>query len=195
MGKTNLSLDGPVLLNEHGRHLLSITEVGTGSYTEVTTATSSRGVDPLQGSSLGVDIIGSLTAVLGIEDISRSEGKRLSTKVVGRGNLHITVAVGPLYGSRLVVRAIVIGQVIDHTTTVVVIDIETSLQRLRVGLEVRAENEVDAPVTDIDVGANAEARSVVGNIVDNIKAIVGNTDREVIGVDAILAGSVRQAKL
>ncbi len=144
---------------------------------------------------MGADIIGSLQAVLGINDVGAGESKRLSAEVVRGGNLHIAVAIGPLDGSRLVVGGIIVGQVVDDASTVVVVNVETSLQRLGVGLEVRAEGEVDTLVADIDVGANAEARGVVGNIVDDVKAVVGDTDREVVGVDTILAGSIRQTDL
>ena len=144
----------------------------------------------MQRGSLGVDIISSLQAVFRVDDIRASKGKRLRAKVVGGSNLHVTRAVGPLDGSRLVVGGIVVGQVIDDTSTVVVIDIDASFNRAGVGLEVRAEGEVDALVTDIDVGANTETRSVVGNIVDNIEAVIAHTDGEVVGVNAFLAGSV-----
>ncbi len=191
----NLGLDRPVLLNEHRRHLLSITEVGASSDTEVTTATGTRGVDPLQGSSLGADIVGSLQAVLSIDDISTAEGKRLGTEVVGWGDFNISAAIGPLDGSRLVVGGIVVGQVIDDTSTVGVINVEAGLHRLGVGLEVRAEGEVDALVADIDVGANAETGGVVGNVVDNVKAVVGYTDGELVGINSILVGDIRQTEL
>lgn len=40
------------------------------------------------------------------------------------------------------------------------------------------------------MGANTETRSVVGNFVDNIEAVIAHTDGEVVGVNAVLVGSV-----
>lgn len=109
---TSSGIHGPGLLNQHGGHLLGrvgISQVGTSGDAEITAATGTRGVDPLEGAHVVVHVVADLQAVFSIDSVGGEDGEALSAEVEGRSDLDIARAVGPLESGSLVVGPVVVA--------------------------------------------------------------------------------------